>query len=514
MKRISRLWVWSAAALMLLQASSIALGALPVPKREVDTSLVKVRIEPAGSLLGWSIRQFDEQLIQQSYARKDEPLALQGGLFVGPVGKMSANAKLATTVTSNGAFLTWDPTGKWLPKGVQVERLYRFTDDSYVFEVDVALRNTTDKMVPLTSELGDTAFWLGPVLASEGYSTHEIVGLKPPASVETLKGTDAVQATAPGLKWIGTRENFYSAVLEEKKGRGNYLYALADFEEPKGTHRQGVILGFRYQYPELRARETAQLSFRLYLGPKLEQPLLTAGYPQMFNNWDGLTGGIGKLMFHMLHFFHRVTGSYGISILLLTLLVKLVLHPMNMKQLRSMQKLQALQPKMQDLKKRYPDSREFQTEVQKLYMEHDVNPLGGCLPILLQIPIFIALYSCLMGAIELKKVSFLWMPDLAKRDPIALLPMLFAGSIYLSSKMTANTQQVDKTQQSVMQIMPIMMLVLMVNVPSGVMIYLAGQSVLSIFENHWNQKQLKQEEAAAEAARGKRKKTRKGQEGA
>jgi YidC/Oxa1 family membrane protein insertase len=474
--------------------------------RLFDTSLYKTEVSAAGNLTAFVVKSFDDPLVKSSFNQKGQTVAKKGGLLVGPIGRMSVDAKMATSTTSSGASVELDPTGTWLPAGVQVERKYRFANGSYTFEVDVNLTNATEKTVPLSSTMGETVIWLGPVLPVAGYATHEIIGLRDASTIETLKLSEEPQTTAPGLKWIGARDNHYCAVFQEKTNRGNYVYQTIQWLDEKEKEVHGVILGFRYQYPELRAYERASLSFRVYLGPKVETDLGEAGYGPMFNNWDGFTGGIGKLMFHTLQLFYKLTGSYGIAILLLTLLVKVLLHPLNLKQLRSMAKLQEIQPKLQDVQKRYTDKKEQQEAMQRLYLEHNVNPLGGCFPILIQIPIFIALYSCLMGAVELKKVRFLWMPDLAMPDPIALLPILFAGSIYLSSKMTANTQQVDKTQQSVMQIMPILMLVLMVNVPAGVMLYLAGQSILSIFETRMNQKLMEAEKASVVEQPGKKKK--------
>ncbi|MBI4872909.1 MAG: membrane protein insertase YidC [Candidatus Riflebacteria bacterium] len=468
-----------------------------------ETSLYTAKIDPNGNVVSFLAKVFQDDLLKNGFVQKEKPLPKMGGFLVGPMGHLSTDARLVTTMTAKGTFVSRDPTGNWLPKELEIERQYRFVDGSYAFEVELTLRNTASRTIPLSATLGETAVWLGPALPSSSYASFEVVGATPQAGLESLSLKDEVKATAPGLKWIGCRENYYCSVLQERQGRGHYLYANVAFEEADKTQYNAVLLGFRYQYAELRSKEEANLSFRIYLGPKLEHDLAAAGYAAMFNNWDGLTGSIGKMMFQMLQVFHRITGSYGISILLLTLLVKVVLHPLNIKQLRSMQKLQELQPKLQELQKKYSDKRELQTEMQKLYVQHNVNPLGGCFPIVLQIPIFIALYSCLMGAIELKKVRFLWLPDLAKPDPLALLPILFAGSIYLSSKMSSSPQM-DKSQQTVMQIMPIMMLVLMVNVPSGVMLYLAGQSVLSIAETRVNQRAVEAEKAAAMMNKGKR----------
>lgn len=501
---------WCLSVLAFALAVTVASAASPhaAPAVRKEAPFFTASVDGAGNLTTFVVKPFQDDLLRARYLPKDETLERLGGLIFGPIGRVAYQAQPQSRKTTDGGRVMSDPTGTWLPREIEVERHYQFSETTYVVDVEVTLRNTSDRTVPLSSSAGELAFWLGPVLQTTQAVAQEIVAARDGDVIEVLSSKAELQSAPAGTKWIGARESYFCAALQENKGRGTYFHQLVQFEQPKGQAHQGVLIGFRYQYPELRSRESVTLFFRVYLGPKVEENLTAAGYPRMFNNWEGFTGGIGKLMFHMLHVFYAMTGSYGVAILLLTLLVKVVLHPLNLKQLRSMQKLQMLQPKMQDLKKRYPDPREFQTEVQKLYIENQVNPLGGCFPILLQIPIFIALYSCLMGAIELKKVRFLWLPDLAMPDPLALLPILFAGSIYVSSKMTSTTTPMDKSQQTMMQIMPIMMLMFMVNVPAGVMLYLAGQSILSLFETKWNQAIMKQEEDQKKARKADRQKKR------
>ncbi len=484
------------AGVALAMASSISAATLE-PSRTIETPFFQTSLDESGNLERFFVLRFRDDLLTPSYRTEPGKDALVGGLIFGPLGQLDAGSRLSTRISTSGSFVSTDDQGSWLPEGLELERTYRFHDDNYLVDIDVVLRNRTDQSLALATPMGKLAFWLGPILGGQLYGSAEVVAMQG-EELEELSTAEELKETPSGVKWIGARGSYYASVLEEKSGRGNYVYSLVPFVGKDGKVVQGVRIGFRYQYPDIRGGEEVKLSFRLYLGSKQEDALSRAGYLPLFDNWDGMTGGIGKVMFKMLKLFHSVTGSWGIAILLLTLLVKILLHPLNLKQLRSMGKLQELQPKMQDLKKRYPDTQQFQQEVQKLYTEHNVNPLGGCFPIFLQIPIFIALYSSLMGAIELKKVSFLWLPDLAKADPYGLLPVMFAGSIYVSSKLTASPQM-DKTQQSIMQIMPIMMLMMMMNVPSGVMIYLAGQSVLSLFETRYNKAVMAREDALEKA---------------
>jgi YidC/Oxa1 family membrane protein insertase len=184
----------------------------------------------------------------------------------------------------------------------------------------------------------------------------------------------------------------------------------------------------------------------------------------------------------------------------MTVCVKLAMHPLSRKQLESMAKMQELQPRIQALQTRYKDNpQRMQAEVTKLWSEAGVNPLSGCLPLFMQMPIFIALYNCLSYVPELRGVEFLWLKDLSKADPLWILPFFFALGIYISSSQTAT----DPNQKTMMQFMPIMMFFFMLGIPSGVMIYLAGQTILGIFEQRANrdlrERMKKTPEASEEA---------------
>jgi YidC/Oxa1 family membrane protein insertase len=209
----------------------------------------------------------------------------------------------------------------------------------------------------------------------------------------------------------------------------------------------------------------------------------------------------------VLQFFHAVTGSYGFSILLLTLVVKLLLHPLNVSQTINMQRMQELQPKLKKLKDQIKDPQELQKATVKLYQDYNVNPLGGCLPALVQVPIFIALYWCLRGAIELKGVSYWWIQDLSRPDPTTILALVFAISVYFSGKLMQPAGGAGTEQQAMMnKMMPIMMygMFVFMPVPAGVMIYMATQSLLGVAETQYNLSKMPKKRAhrTADQAKG------------
>ncbi|NUP99185.1 MAG: membrane protein insertase YidC, partial [Armatimonadetes bacterium] len=291
-----------------------------------------------------------------------------------------------------------------------------------------------------------------------------VVDLSPPAEV------------SESARWLACQSYRTVHALELLEGPGRFLLLQvpAELLEAPGSRISSHVLVYR-PTREIHGHETLVVRMRVFVGDKIEKVLKDAGFPELFQVWGGFFGWIGFLMFNMLHLLFGVTKSWGASILLLTLLVKVMLYPLNKKQLESMAKMQELGPKMQALQTRYADNPDrLNHEIQKMWREAGVNPLSGCLPMIMQIPIFFALYNCLSYAPELRGQPFLWLADLSLPDTHQILPLLFCAGIYLSSASTAT----DPGQRMMMQIMPIFLFFMMQSVASGVMLYLAGQTVL------------------------------------
>ena len=191
-------------------------------------------------------------------------------------------------------------------------------------------------------------------------------------------------------------------------------------------------------------------------------------------------------MLELLRFFYSIFPNYGIAIILLTLLVRLILYPLTLKQTKEMAKMQKLQPKLKDLQDRYKDNpQKMNEEVLKLYTKNKVNPIGGCFPILLQLPIIMALFNTFRNAVELRKASFLWMSDLSKGDPYMILPIAIAVLMYYQQ----GKSNIDPQQRQAMAFMPMMMLFITFSLPSGLLVYWFASSVLGILQqlqaNHY-----------------------------
>lgn len=191
---------------------------------------------------------------------------------------------------------------------------------------------------------------------------------------------------------------------------------------------------------------------------------------------------ISKPLLMILNFFYSFTKNYGVSIILLTFLIKLVFFPLSQKSYRSMKELQKLQPKLEEIRKKYANDKEkLNREMMLLYKRHGVNPMSGCLPMLIQIPFFIALYQALMNAIELRQAPFIfWIKDLSSADPYYITPILMGLTMLIQQMLTPSSG--DVVQKRMMYILPVVFTFMFINFPSGLVIYWLVNNVFSIIQ--------------------------------
>ena len=246
---------------------------------------------------------------------------------------------------------------------------------------------------------------------------------------------------------------------------------------------------------------TAQVSVPLYAGPQ-EQDTLKS----LANGLDlvvdyGIFTVIAAPLFWLLKWLHSLIGNWGWAIVAMTIIIKSAFYPLNHASARSMAKMKVVAPKMKALQEQYAnDKQQLQMKMMELYKTEKINPLGGCLPILVQIPVFIALYWVLLGAVELRHAPwFGWIHDLSAPDPYFVLPVVYAITAYLQVKLSPTPIQ-DPVQAKVMQIMPIAFSVLFLFFPSGLVLYWLINNAIQIFQQ-WHMNRLLTREAAAAAAK-------------
>ena len=237
-----------------------------------------------------------------------------------------------------------------------------------------------------------------------------------------------------------------------------------------------------------------------YIGPK-ESDVLKNINPKLTDAIEyGWFTFISKPLFKALEWFHSLVGNWGWAIVLVTLLIKLILFPLSYKGMMSMQKLKDLAPKMKEIKEKYgKDPQKMNAQMMELYKKHGANPMGGCLPMILQIPIFFAIYRVLLNAVELQGAPWiLWITDLSQKDPFFVLPILMGASMWYQQRITPNTMT-DPMQQKIFQWLPVVMTGFFLTFPAGLVLYWLVNNLFSIAQQFVINKAYEKQKAAAVA---------------
>jgi YidC/Oxa1 family membrane protein insertase len=263
--------------------------------------------------------------------------------------------------------------------------------------------------------------------------------------------------------------------------QGNGEAYTAKLESRKSTDDMNII-GFTSPAFNVPAGTVAEIDAKFYSGPKIQSELkdLAPGLNQTVDY--GWLWPIAKLLFVGLEFFHGLVGNWGWAIILLTILVKLILWPLSSKSYRSMAKMRVIAPEMQRMKEEFGEDRmRFSQEMMALYKREQVNPLAGCLPLLLQMPIFLALYWVLMESVELRHAPWLlWIQDLSAMDPWFILPLLMGLTMFIQQSL--NPQPADPMQAKVFKIMPVIFTVFMLFFPAGLVLYWICNNSITILQ--------------------------------
>jgi len=295
---------------------------------------------------------------------------------------------------------------------------------------------------------------------------------------------DEPQRVKGGIRWAGVDSKYFlAAVIPGELGQTCEVRTSDDHDVLTTTvFAKGATL---------QPGETRSYEYGLYMGTKeLERLRQLKASPEAnleeaidWGWFGGLSAGLGKLMLRLLRWFHQLTGIWGVAIILITVVVKLVTLPLTLRQMNSMKRMREIQPEIEALKTKYADDKMRQAqEMQALFARSGVNPLAGCLPMLVQLPIWIALYAMLATAVELYRESFLWLPDLTKQDPYFITPLAIGGLMFLQTKLQP-TPSVDNQQAKMMMwMMPTIFTVMMLFLPSGLGVYIFANILLSLVQ--------------------------------
>lgn len=375
--------------------------------------------------------------------------------------------------------------------GVVVERWFEFDEESFVVEMAVTIENRSSKTQ--THELRVGAGLQATEAMKRGGGFFSAF-LPPPDHLEALCHVDGsverenINSLEEGeaerfteqVRWIGVdRQYFLSAIVPRDPGRTE---GSCKFEKMGERVRSSIAL----PPVELRPGERHRHKFTAFLGVKMPD-LLESVDSELDGaiNYTVLGLNLAPLcaaLLWVLGFIHDLTGSWGLAIIGLTVLVKAILFPLNQRQGKSMRAMSALKPEMDKIREKYPDDRQRQSEeMMRLYKEHNVNPAGGCLPVLLQMPIWFALYRALWVSVDLYQEGFLWIGDLTTRDPYWILPITLMVVMFLQQKMMPAAM--DPAQQKIMMYtMPLFFGFLMSALPAGLCFYILVNTLLTILQ--------------------------------
>ncbi|MBZ0253894.1 MAG: membrane protein insertase YidC, partial [Candidatus Methylomirabilis sp.] len=296
---------------------------------------------------------------------------------------------------------------------------------------------------------------------------------------EDPKDLEGAAEFARALFWIGYGDKYFlGALAPEEADRDRVVGRIA--QTPAGN----VYASLVYPVAPIPAGESRAYRFAAYVGPKEIDRLKDAGHGLEYALDHGWFGFISRPMLQLLKVFHGWTGNWGLAIILLTVLVKALFYPLTKKSYTSMKEMQKLQPHMQRIKEQFKDNKEaMNREMMELYRRHKVNPFAGCMPIVLQIPVFFGLYKALLNSIEIRHAPFyFWIHDLSVKDPFYVTPLIMGATMFLQQKMTPSTM--DPAQQRIMNLMPIFFTFLFLNFPAGLVIYWLVNNILSIAQQY------------------------------
>jgi YidC/Oxa1 family membrane protein insertase len=359
-------------------------------------------------------------------------------------------------------------------QGVQVRKIYTVTGNGYGIELTEKLTNAG--ATPLSGKLRLTLANRVATTSKEGrYEVHGPVTLADNAvtSIKLDEVAKGAKSFDKQVLWTGFGDKYFlSSVIGKEGSLGAVRIAQVNPNLVESLISSPQI--------NVAAGQTVSLSYNLYFGPK-DLDILKAQGNRLEEVIDfGWFSMIAKPLLRTIKFFYSYTGNYGLAIIIITVILKVLFYPLTHTSYKSMKKMQKLQPRMQELKEKYKNDRDAMNRaVMELYQTHKVNPLGGCLPMVVQIPVFFALYKALMFSIELRHAPFyLWIQDLSAKDPYYVTPILMGASMFIQQKMTPTNM--DPMQEKMMLMLPVVFTFMFLNFPSGLVLYWLVNNILTI----------------------------------
>jgi YidC/Oxa1 family membrane protein insertase len=362
--------------------------------------------------------------------------------------------------------------------GMRYVKTFVVRGDEYLIDTSLELNNTQQSPLRGTVDFALVQRW-DESLKADSYSFSGPATLVEDkieeVDVDDLK--DGSVAYSKGLVWTSFQTKYFLSVVVPGERTVERIQVSRN-----GDAIENVL---ESPYFTLQGGESRKLDYLVFVGPKEPEPLTAAGHQLDKIVGFGFFDLLAQPLFVVLTFLFGFFKNYGVAIILLTVMIKIVFWPLTHKSYSSMKSMQKLQPEMQKMRDKYKNDKErLNKEMMALYKTHSVNPLGGCLPMLVQIPVFFALYQVLLNSIALRHAPFaFWLMDLSAKDPYYITPVLMGASMFVQQKMTPTTA--DPMQAKIFMMMPIVFTFMFLNFPSGLVIYWLVNNLLTILQQYF-----------------------------
>jgi YidC/Oxa1 family membrane protein insertase len=386
--------------------------------------------------------------------------------------------------------------------GLKVAKKFGFTSDKNAIDLEVEIQNTSPKEVQVQlgldwigrielEKLADEenkdyglkfSFFKNQKLEKKTFGGAASSGCTPGCGTQKRKVDSFEFSEKGGIGWYSFEGEYFAALLIPPSAERSLTMAV------KGDEKNILKVRGTLSPISIPPKQAIKVPYRIYLGPKEIRPLkeLGVGAEKLLD--FGFFSIVAKPILWFLNLTNSVTGNYGIDIIIVSILIKIIFLPLTQISMKSMKEMQKVQPEMTRLRETYKnDKARLQQEIMLLYKRRKINPMSGCLPMLIQIPVFIALYNALQNAIEMRHAPFFWwIKDLSAKDPIYITPLIMGATMVLQQKMTPTSA--DPTQAKMFMLMPIMFTFLFLSFPSGLVLYWLVNNVLSITHQYYMNK--------------------------
>ena len=459
---------------------------------EQDNSIVNT----VRALIGLSVSEKNHNPVRLFNADQEKLFLAQSGLIAGSGSSAAANHYSVFTSQQDSYSLQDGQDSLSVPltwtdnNGLTVTKTFTFKRGSYEIGLSQEINNTSSKAwtgrqysqllrLPNTQNKGN--FLTGGMRAFDGGVIYTEKDKYQKVSFDDMAKEDLDVATQGG--WTAMIQHYFASAWIPPADQENHFYT-------KSLKDGNFVIGSYSPAVTVESNATAKFSAQLYAGPKV-QPVMEkiAKGLELTVDYSVLTF-IGKPIYWLLNQLHDLSGNWGVAIIGVTLCIKLLFFPLSQASFKSMAKMRKIQPRLKELQERFKDDRmRFNNEMMAMYKKEKVNPLGGCLPVLVQIPVFMCLYWVLSETVEFRQAPFiLWIQDLSVEDPFYLLPLIMGVTMKIQQSL--NPAPIDPVQAKVMKMFPIVFTVFFLFFPAGLVLYWVINNTLSIIQQWYITKHI------------------------